>query len=168
MNYIKITTNDIANGPGVRVVLWVSGCNLHCAGCHNPQSWDYDAGESFTKDTLLSIIDEMSRPEIAGLTLSGGHPIDPRNLDTTKRVVSIIKELFPQKSIWLYTGYTWEAIRKNWDTYKEVIENCDVVVDGPYVEELRNISLRFRGSSNQRLIDVKETLKAGEVVEVTE
>lgn len=166
MNYIKITTNDIANGPGVRVVLWVSGCNLHCAGCHNPQSWDYDAGEPFTRETLLSIIDEMSRPEIAGLTLSGGHPIDPRNLDTTKRVVSIIKELFPQKSIWLYTGYTWEAIRKNWDVYKEVIENCDVVVDGPYVEELRNISLMFRGSSNQRLIDVKETLKDGAIVEV--
>lgn len=164
MNYLKITKCDIANGPGVRVVLWVAGCDCHCKGCHNPDSWDYNAGKPFDDEAKQELIDALSKPWIRGLTLSGGHPLGRNCNDSFYWFIKEIKDMFPDKDIWLYTGWKWETICDHdveWDLVRECI---DVVVDGPFVEELRDITLKFRGSSNQRLIDVKATLDKGEVV----
>ena len=174
MNYIKITKNDIANGPGVRVVLWVSGCSIHCKGCHNPQTWDFGTGLSFNEAAKQEVFEVLNKPHIQGLTLSGGHPLEPNNVEAIYLLIKEIKEKFSKKDIWLYTGYTWEQIFPTIVTddfninrfYQQgIIEMCDVVVDGPYIEEQRDISLPFCGSSNQRLIDVKETLKQGQIIQ---
>lgn len=165
MNYIKITKTDIANGPGIRVVLWVSGCRCKCKGCHNQSTWDFNAGKLFDENAKKEIYDALSKPWIRGLTLSGGHPLEPENCnDSFYWFIKQLKHDFPNKDIWLYTGWKWETLCDHdvaWDLIRECI---DVVVDGPYIEELRNISLKFRGSENQRLIDVKKTLEKGEIV----
>lgn len=181
MNYHNITTDDMLNGDGLRVVLWVSGCSLQCKNCHNPQTWDFNSGIPFTSDTLQEILEYLDKPYISGLTISGGHPLEAENLETVKTIVQIVKEKFPQKTIWLYTGYTWEDIsiivkgtenpwkysfipaQHDYDL-AETIYLTDVIVDGRYKDELRDITLPFRGSSNQRIIDVQKSLKTGEVV----
>ena len=162
MNYIKITKNDIANGPGVRVTLWVAGCKVHCKGCHNPQTWSFNAGKPFNQDALNELLTALDKQYIQGLTLSGGNPMDsgPETLSICRKV----KEKFPTKDIWLYSGYTLEEI-KNKAVGEFILEYVDVVVDGPYIEEQRDITLPFRGSKNQRLIDVKETLKQGQIIQ---
>ena len=162
MNYIKITKNDIANGPGVRCVLWVAGCNLHCKGCHNPQTWDCNAGQLFDNVAKQTLFEALDKPYIQGITISGGHPLDPHNFEDVLALVKGIKEKFPNKDIWLYTGYLYEELY-----YREIsriLLYIDVLVDGPYIEEQRDITLAFRGSRNQRLIDVKETLKQGKII----
>lgn len=173
MNYIKISKTDIANGTGVRVVLWVAGCDVHCKGCHNHESWDFNAGQPFTDDTMQEIIEALDHPWIRGLTLSGGHPLAHNNLPDVYQVCKTVKERLPDKDIWLYTGYTLgvndfdnsvdigsgNAMLRN-----HVLAKCDVVVDGAYVEELRDISLKFRGSSNQRLIDAKKTIEHKSII----
>lgn len=165
MNYIKITKTDIANGPGVRVVLWVSGCACRCKGCHNESTWDFNAGTPFDNAAKNEIYDALSKPWIRGLTLSGGHPIDDKNCDSDLyNFVKSVKEKFPEKDIWLYTGWEWETIHNHILAWNLITNYIDVVVDGPYIKELKNISLRFRGSENQRLIDVKKTLEKGEIV----
>ena len=163
MNYIKITKNDIANGIGIGCVLWVSGCDIHCKNCHNQSTWDFNAGQLFTEDTMQEILLTLTKPYISRFTLSGGHPLDPINAPEVLKIVKRVKMVFPNKDIWIYTGYVWEDIIKN-DTLKEILKRTDVLVDGAYVDELRDISLPFRGSSNQRIIDVQESLKQNQVI----
>jgi anaerobic ribonucleoside-triphosphate reductase activating protein len=174
MNYIKISKNDIANGTGIGVVLWVSGCCCHCYNCHNTSTWDFNAGQPFTKDTMQEILSELAKPYISHFTLSGGHPLEYQNINTVYGIVKAVKEKFPDKSIWLYTGYTWEEILeqyKIWEDHEvngicslDVVSYCDVLVDGRYEDSKRDISLAWRGSSNQRVIDIKESLKQNSVV----
>ena len=173
MNYIDITKEDVANGTGIRVTLWCAGCRMQCAGCHNPESHNFNAGEKFTNQTMDEICDALKPDYINGLTLSGGHPLDPRNIDTVIDIVRKVKLNFPNKTIWLYTGYTLcsehftttyhggSSSAKLHNKLNEALTLCDVVVDGCYQEDLRDITLKFRGSSNQRIIDVKETIKGG-------
>lgn len=173
MNYIKITKHDIANGPGVRVVLWVSGCRLHCKNCQNPQSWDFNAGNIFDEATKQELFDALDKPYIKGITFSGGHPLEYQNLPDVYDLIKEIKTKFPNKDIWLYTGYTLSisdfdtTVDCGWDNAairNYILAMCDVIVDGPYIETQRDITLAFRGSKNQRLIDVKETLKQGQII----
>jgi anaerobic ribonucleoside-triphosphate reductase activating protein len=161
MNYIKITKNDIANGPGVRCALWVAGCNCHCKGCHNPSTWSFSEGRPFNMDSLNELFDAIDRSYIQGLTLTGGNPLDnaPEILAISRR----FKERFPTKDLWLYSGYTYEEIIQS-EVFRCILEYVDVIVDGPYIEEQRDITLKFRGSRNQRLIDVKETLKQDKII----
>lgn len=170
MNYIKISKEDIANGLGLRVVLWVSGCEIHCKNCQNSQTWNKDNGILFDKKAKEEVFTELSKDYISGLTLSGGHPLEDYNLEIVYLLLKEVKEKFPQKNIWLYTGYTWEQIfpevvTDNFDVNRiyrqEIVKMCDVLIDGPYVEEQRDITLKWRGSKNQRVIDVKKTIEAG-------
>ena len=163
MNYEKIDKCSVSNGLGVRTVLWISGCNIHCKNCHNQSTWDFNSGIPFTDDTMQEILYDLSKPYIKGLTLSGGHPLDPINAPEVLKIVKRVKMVFPNKDIWIYTGYVWEDIIKN-DTLKEILKRTDVLVDGAYIDELRDISLPFRGSSNQRIIDVQESLKQNQVI----
>lgn len=163
MNYEKIDKCSVSNGAGVRTVLWVSGCDIHCYNCHNQQTWDFNSGIPFTEETMQEILEDLSKPYIKGLTLSGGHPLDPQNAPKVLEIVKRVKMVFPNKDIWIYSGYVWEDIIKD-DILKEILKRTDVLVDGAYIDELRDISLDFRGSSNQRIIDVKKTLKKNEVV----
>ena len=173
MNYLQIDKTSISNGPGVRTVLWVSGCSLHCKGCQNPESWDCNAGKTFNASAKKELFDALNKPYIQGITFSGGHPLENENVEDVYLLIKEIREKFPTKNIWLYTGYTLESIfpavvtcELNLErTYKQLIVGlCDVVVDGPYIEEQRDITLPFRGSKNQRLIDVKETIKQNRIV----
>ena len=159
MNYMKIVPCDIANGPGVRVSLFVSGCNHHCPGCHNPQTWNPNAGQPFTKETLDELI-ELLRPDyIQGLTLTGGDPMYPANRDTILKILSsVLEEFGNEKDIWLWTGYTLEELWSQPDFdintyYNFRLSLIDVLVDGPYIESKRDISLPYMGSSNQRVLD---------------
>lgn len=162
MNYIKITKNDIANGSGVRVTLWASGCSLHCKGCHNPQTWDFNAGKPFDKVAKQELFNALNKPHIQGITFSGGNPLDrPYEIFL---LINEIKSKFPNKNIWLYSGYTYDEICMSREKFKAIL-GVDVLVDGPYIEEQRDITLPFRGSKNQRLIDVQETLKQGQIIQ---
>ena len=163
MNYEKIDKCSVSNGLGVRTVLWISGCNIHCKNCHNQSTWDFNSGIPFTDDTMQEILYDLSKPYIKGLTLSGGHPLDPHNAPEVLKIVKRVKMVFPNKDIWIYTGYVWEDIIKD-DILKEILKRTDVLVDGAYIDELRDISLPFRGSSNQRIIDVQESLKQNQVI----
>ena len=163
MNYEKIDKCSVSNGTGIRTVLWVSGCDIHCRNCHNQQTWDFNSGIPFTENTMQELLYDLSKPYIKGLTLSGGHPLDPHNAPKVLEIVKRVKMVFPNKDIWIYSGYVWEDIIKD-NTLKEILKCTDVLVDGAYVDELRDISLAFRGSSNQRIIDVKKTLDSNEVI----
>ena len=163
MNYIKVTKNDIANGIGVGCVLWVSGCDIHCKNCHNQSTWDFNSGQLFTEDTMQEILLTLTKPYISRLTLSGGHPLDPHNAPEVLKIVKRVKMVFPNKDIWIYSGYEWENIIKD-ETLREILKYTDVLVDGAYVDELRDISLAFRGSSNQRIIDVPKSLEQNKVI----
>lgn len=174
MNYIKISKYDTANGTGIGIVLWVSGCNCRCHGCHNSQTWDFNAGQPFTENTIQELLEALDKPYIFRLTLSGGHPLEPQNLETVYKIVKTVKEKFPNKSIWLYTGYAWEEIldkNKEYEGHEvnrisplDIVKCCDVLVDGRYEDSKRDISLAWRGSSNQRCINVQESLKQGKMV----
>lgn len=175
MNYLGIDKASISNGPGVRVVLWVAGCDVHCKGCQNEESWNFSAGRTFDEAAKQELFDALNKQYIRGITLSGGHPLANNNVEDVYLLTKELKEKFPTKDVWLYTGYTWEQIfptvcldvfNSNNMYRKVVVEMCDVVVDGPYIEEQRDITLKFRGSKNQRLIDVKETIKQGKIVTI--
>lgn len=157
MKYIKITKCDIANGPGVRTVLWVSGCNHHCKDCHNPDTWDYNNGKDFDKNAHDYLFECLSKSYIKGLTLSGGDPLYPDNREGIISLISEVRSQFPSKDIWLYTGYTYEEI-------SHLNLDVDVIVDGPFINYQRDISLLFRGSRNQRLIDVNKTRIKGQII----
>ena len=174
MNYETIDKCSVSNGLGIRVVLWVSGCSIHCYRCHNPQTWDFNSGQLFTESTMQELLELIGKPYIKGFTLSGGHPLDPRNADEVYRITNRVRQAYPSKSIWLYTGYTWEQIIEEDKIYEDhevnspspldVVKLCDVLVDGAYIDELRDISLAFRGSSNQRIIDVPKSLEQNKVI----
>ena len=163
MNYEKIDKCSVSNGAGVRTVLWVSGCDIRCRNCHNQQTWDFNSGIPFTDDTMQELLYDLSKPYIKGLTLSGGHPLDPHNAPKVLEIVKRVKMVFPNKDIWIYSGYVWEDIIKD-NTLKEILKYTDILVDGAYVDELRDISLPFRGSSNQRIIDVEKSLAKNKVI----
>ena len=163
MNYAKITKHDIANGRGVRVVLWVSGCSHHCTGCQNPDTWDDDYGSRFEASDLSDIITLLREDWTSGLTLSGGDPLKPSNVDMCTIVAACAKSNVPNKDIWCWTGYTWDEIIAREDC-KYILQCIDVLVDGEFIQDKYDISLKWRGSSNQRVIDVKKSLQAGKVV----
>ena len=159
MNYISMTKAEIANGRGVRVALWVSGCDHHCENCQNPETWDCKAGRDFTGNDLNRLIKELSLPYYDGLTLTGGDPLHPQNIKTIEYIASSVKTLLPNKTIWCYTGYSFEDVKN-----LNVMKHIDILIDGLFVQELRDITLRFKGSSNQRVIDVQKSLSSNEVV----
>lgn len=166
MNYATIKNCDIANGPGVRVSLFVSGCTHRCPGCFNEVAWDFDYGEPFTEEVMDSIL-EMLRPSyIRGLTLLGGEPFEPQNQGPVVELLRRIKAAMPEKSIWAFSGYLFDKdiLSGRLGDCSEYLSYLDVLVDGPFVEAKKNLSLRFRGSENQRLIDVPASLAAGEIV----
>ena len=163
MNYEKIDKCSVSNGSGVRTVLWVSGCDIHCRNCQNPQTWDFNSGIPFTEETMQELLYDLSKPYIKGLTLSGGHPLDPHNAPEVLKIVKRVKMVFPNKDIWIYSGYVWEDIIKD-ETLRKILKYTDILVDGAYVDELRDISLPFKGSSNQRIIDVPKSLEQNKVI----
>ena len=191
MNYHNISYPDQNNGDGLRVVLWLSGCSHHCKGCQNTQTWDINSGIPFDEEAKEEIFRELRHDYISGITFSGGDPLHENNLDEILKLTSEIRSRFPDKTIWLYTGYEWEELTQNlprlhmldyllleeyedknrfsdeeyraWQRFN-ILKYVDVLVDGRYVDELRDISLHWRGSSNQRVINVQKSLKKGEIV----
>ena len=159
MNYHDIKHDDQLNGDGLRVTLFVSGCSLHCKNCQNPQTWDKDDGILFDEKAKQEIFDELKKDYISGITLSGGHPIEPYNILEITNLCKEIKTNYPKKTIWLYSGWCYENIKD-----LEIMDYVDVLVDGPYIDSQRDISLKWRGSSNQRVIDIKKSKQCGKVV----
>ena len=166
MNYATIKNCDIANGPGVRVSLFVSGCTHRCPGCFNEVAWDFDYGKPFTEETVESILTMLRPAHIRGLTLLGGEPFEPQNQGAIVALLRRVKRELPEKSIWAFSGYLFDKdiLSGRLGDTSEYLSYLDVLVDGPFVEAKKNLSLRFRGSENQRLIDVKRSLAAGEVI----
>ncbi len=169
MNYAEIKTADIANGEGVRVSLFVSGCTRGCKNCFNKIAWDFSYGKPFSEETEEMLLQALSPSYISGLTLLGGDPFEPSNQRALLPFIKKVKARFPDKNIWCYTGYTFsdgglEEPQAECEATREMISLIDVLVDGRFVEELKDIRLNFRGSSNQRIIDVKSTLRAGNIV----
>ncbi len=166
MNYATIKKFDIANGPGVRVSLFVSGCRHHCKNCFNKEAWDFSYGKPFTEEIINEILDACDHGHIEGLSLLGGEPFEKENRAGLISLVKKFKERFPEKSVWCYTGFLLddELIKTGDSDAMELLSYIDVIVDGRFVEELKSAALLFRGSSNQRIINVPETLKKGEVV----
>lgn len=178
MNYLKIEHEDVCNGTGLRVVLWLSGCSHHCYNCQNPQTWNPNSGIPFDDSAKQEIFNELSKDYISGITFSGGDTLHENNLDEVLKLVQEIRISFPKKTIWLYTGYTWDDIWYEYihDTYFvpsptikaftrwKIISNVDVLVDGEYIDEQKDLSLKFRGSKNQRVIDVKQSLAQNKII----
>lgn len=162
MNYAALKKFDIANGPGVRVSLFVSGCRHHCKNCFNREAWDFDFGRPFTKQTEEEILAELDKDYIKGLSLLGGEPFEPENRAALTQLLKRVREKYPQKTVWCYTGFEFERLTD--PTAKAMLSLIDVLVDGKFVEGLKSPDLIFRGSSNQRIIDVKKSLEAGEVI----
>ena len=169
MNYANIKSRDIANGPGIRVSLFVSGCTHRCPGCFNREAWDFSYGQPFTQETIDQILALLKPDYIQGLTLLGGEPFDPRNQEAVLELLRAVKKAYPEKNIWAFTGYLFDkdilpGKLGDPEITREYVSYLDVLVDGPFVEEKKNLSLRFRGSENQRLIHVPASLAAGKVV----
>ena len=162
MNYAAIKKTDIANGTGVRVSLFVSGCRRHCKNCFNSETWDFNYGNLFGKSTMNEILEALDKEYIEGLSVLGGEPFEQENRETVYNVIRTVKETFPQKTIWCYSGFTFEELLKS---SRHILELVDVLVDGAFVEEKKNLRLKFRGSENQRIIDVKKSLETGRTVE---
>ena len=179
INYHNITHDDMNNGDGLRVVLWLSGCSHHCYNCQNPQTWNPDSGIPFDESAKQEIFNELSKDYISGITFSGGDPLHENNLD---EVLSLIKEIrisYPEKTIWLYTGYDFDLLNSKYNEYKytpfaanadewltrwEIISNVNVLVDGEYIDEQRDLTKKWAGSSNQRVIDVQQSLTQNKVL----
>lgn len=181
MNYHDIKKCDMLNGDGIRVSLWVSGCNHNCNQCQNPQTWNINSGIPFDKDAEKELFEALEKNYISGITFTGGDPLHENNLECVLNLVNKIRLLIPNKTIWLYTGYTWEEIMKyescseyikdenvgywNCDALRQIIvSKCDILVEGRYKENNRDITLKWRGSSNQRIIDVQQSIKENELV----
>ena len=161
MNYGEIKKYDIADGPGVRVTLFVSGCRHHCKGCFNAETWDFHYGNPYTEKTEKEILDALNHPYIAGLTLLGGEPFEPENQRELVKLLKKVREMYPKKNIWSYSGYVYDKdLIPGGRAYTEVTDEMlcyiDVLVDGPFVEDLKDITLQFRGSSNQRILNLRE------------
>ena len=160
MRYAKIRKMDISNGPGVRVSIFFQGCSFHCKNCFNQETWDFDGGFEFGDEEIKKILELAKSDYITGLSILGGEPMHPKNIENTTKLAKIFKETYPNKTIWTWSGFLFEDYLKD----KEVLSYIDVLVDGQFMDELKNPNLRWRGSSNQRVIDVKKTLKQGRVV----
>lgn len=160
MNYGKINTCDIANGPGVRVSLFVSGCRNHCKGCFNPETWDFGYGQPFTDETMNYILEALGRKYIGGFTILGGDPFEPENQNVVAYILRKAREVYPYINIWVYTGYLYDVDLvkggKVWTEFTDgILSYIDTLVDGPFIEEEKDITLQFRGSRNQRIITFK-------------
>lgn len=175
-NYAQIRSIDISNGTGVGVSIFFSGCDFHCQECFNKELWDYEYGNVFTNETINTILELMNRPQITRLSILGGESLADRNVFATYQLCEKVKKIYPNKKIWLYTGYKFETICDNFGSVQtddftiekslrhSILQYIDVLVDGQYVHQQRDITLAFRGSSNQRLIDVQKTLQKQEIV----
>lgn len=169
MNYAEIKYNDISNGPGVRTSLFVSGCTHHCPGCFNEIAWDFNYGKEFTQDTINTILKSLEPDYIAGLTLLGGEPFEYSNQQGLLPLLRQVKQNFPNKNIWCFTGYLFdkdilEKMCPKWEITGELLSYIDVLVDGRFMESLKNLNLKFKGSENQRTILVHESLKSNKIV----
>lgn len=169
MKYAEIKNCDIANGPGVRVSLFVSGCTHHCPGCFNREAWDFDYGQPFTQETIQRILDLLKPTYIRGLTLLGGEPFEPENQGPVLELLRQLRAQYPNKSVWAFSGYLFDRDILSgrlgpWEITREYLSYLDVLVDGPFIEAKKNLALRFRGSENQRLIDVPASLASGQIV----
>ena len=158
MNYNKIRKMDISNGPGVRVAIFMQGCEFHCKNCFNTETWDFKKGKEFTDKTIERVLELAEKDYIAGLSILGGEPMHPKNEENTTKLAKAFKEKYPNKNIWMWSGFLFENIKD-----KEVFKYVDVLVDGRYQDELHDFRLKYRGSSNQRVIDVKKSLKNNKV-----
>lgn len=169
MNYAKINKTDVANGPGIRVSLFVSGCTHHCKGCFNPETWDFAYGKPFSMEAQEAVLQALAPPYITGLTLLGGEPMEPESQRALLPFLEKVREAYPTKDIWCYTGYLFdqELQRDSWarcEVTDALLSLVDVLVDGEFMEEKKDISLRFRGSKNQRIIHVGKSLESGQVI----
>lgn len=162
MRYSKIRKMDIADGPGVRVSIFMQGCSFNCKNCFNPETHDFAGGKEFTADTINRVLELCENEAINGLSILGGEPMHPKNIDGTTSLAKKFKEKFPNKTIWSWTGFLFDKDLKD----KEVLNYIDVLVDGQYVDELHNPTLKWRGSSNQRVIDVQKSLKENQVITI--
>ena len=160
MRYNKIRKMDIADGPGVRVSIFEQGCAFNCKNCFNPETHDFTGGKEFTQNTIDTVLKLCNNDNIEGLSILGGEPMHPKNIDGTKELAKAFKEKYPEKNVWVWSGYTFDKDLKD----KEVLNYVDVLVDGQYVEELHNPTLKWKGSSNQRVIDVQKSLKENKIV----
>lgn len=165
MHYAHIRPIDVANGPGVRVSVFVSGCTHHCEGCFNPETWDFSYGKPFGEEEIQTILGHLSKGYIKGLSLLGGEPFEPQNQQAVLELARRVRAAYPNKTIWCYTGYRYEALAagKVGSYSRALLEQLDVLVDGPFVLGQKDLSLRFRGSANQRILDVPASLAAGEL-----
>lgn len=161
MRYNLIRKMDIANGPGVRVSIFMQGCSFHCKNCFNPETWDFEGGQEFTEDTINKVLELSDKKEVKGLSILGGEPMHPTNIEGTTKLAKTFKEKYPEKNIWAWSGFKYEDIKDN-----DVFNYIDVLVDGQYKDELHDPTLKWRGSSNQRVIDIKESKKQNKVCEL--
>lgn len=161
MRYNKIRKMDISNGPGVRVSIFMQGCTFNCKNCFNPETHDFAGGTEFTEETINHVLKLCENDYIEGLSILGGEPMHPKNIEGTGRLAKTFKQKFPNKTVWVWTGFLFENLKNS-----EAVKYIDVLVDGQFVEELHNPLLKWKGSSNQRVIDVQETLTNGKVVEI--
>lgn len=170
MHVGEVMTADVANGEGMRISVFVSGCRNHCKGCFQPQTWDFNYGREYTPEIEQFIIDELSKSYYDGITILGGDPMEPENQEPVLRLLRRIKKELPDKNVWVYTGYVYDrdlvpgGKRFVDGVTRELLESIDILIDGRFVEELKNLMLNFRGSGNQRIIKMKETLETGKVV----
>lgn len=163
LRYHNITHDDMLNGDGLRVVLWVAGCEHACDECQNPITWNPEDGIKFDCDAMNEIEAELKKPYIAGITFSGGDPMHPNNIGKVTEIAEFVRSNYPDKTIWLYTGYSWEEIRESAEMFKAA-KLCDVIVDGRFEKSLKENKYHWAGSTNQRVIDVQQTLSAGKIV----
>ena len=179
IRYAQIRSLDLSNGEGVGVALFVQGCHFHCPNCFNPETWDFNGGKEWTEEVKNKFLELSNRPYIKRISILGGEPLAEENIDGVLDLVNRIRLLSPQKSIWLYTGFTWEDIfsriydkdhivttyPEKYQIYRQhIIKNCDVLVDGKYIDSKRDLTLQYRGSDNQRLIDIQQSLQKGKIV----
>lgn len=161
MRYNLIRKMDISNGPGVRVSIFMQGCSFHCKNCFNPETWDFEGGQEFTEDTINKVLELSDKKEVKGLSILGGEPMHPTNIEGTTKLAKTFKEKYPEKNIWAWSGFKYEDIKDN-----DVFNYIDVLVDGQYKDELHDPTLKWRGSSNQRVIDIKESKKQNKICEL--
>ena len=159
MRYNTIRKMDISNGPGIRVSIFMQGCVFHCKNCFNPETWDFNSGKEFNDDVINHVLDLCDQSYIKGLSILGGEPMHPKNIEGTTKLAKLFKERFPEKNLWCWSGYSFEELHD-----KEILKYADVLVDGKYIDELHNPLLKWKGSSNQRVIDVQKSLKRNKVV----
>ena len=162
MRYNLIRKMDISNGPGVRVSIFMQGCSFHCKNCFNPETWDFNGGKEFNEDTINEVLELCKPNHIKGLSILGGEPMHPNNIDATTWLAKSFKDKYPDKNLWVWSGFLFDKDLKD----KEVLNYIDILVDGQYKDELHDFTLKWRGSSNQRVIDVKKSLEKNEVITI--